>query len=360
MRIVHIVESFAGGVYAFLYDLIESMPDFEHIIIHGMRSDTPQGYMQNFGQNVTFHRWVSAKRGINFWSDLESLVELIKIIKKIPDYKSINIVHLHSSKAGFLGRCACRLLGMQDKTIYTPHGVSFLRRDISRIKKKCYLIFEKFAFRLGGMIMACSKSESDEITKNGIKSDFINNGVMVAAILPKPCQQPRDYLIIGTAGRITSSKNPLLFNRIAERFVNMKQIKFLWIGDGELKGDLKSSNIQVTGWQKQNEVLDMMMQIDIYLSTSLSEGMPLSALQAMSLAKPLILSNCVGNIDLIFTNSNGLLFDSYEESIDALLILINNKELREQMGNMSRYLAIDHFSINNTMKQYRQKYIDIA
>lgn len=64
--------------------------------------------------------------------DIKALWELYIILKKIDN---IDIIHLHSSKAGFLGRVVSFLLGKSSRTIYTPHAISFLRLDVS-LKKE--------------------------------------------------------------------------------------------------------------------------------------------------------------------------------------------------------------------------------
>jgi len=63
-------------------------------------------------------------------------------------------------KAGFHGRLACRLLGLQDKALYTPHGVTILRTDISRLKARYYAFLENIASHLGGRLMCDGATEA--------------------------------------------------------------------------------------------------------------------------------------------------------------------------------------------------------
>jgi hypothetical protein len=67
---------------------------------------------------------------------------IIYYIKNIDD---IDEIHLHSSKAGFIGRIANFLLRKSNKTIYTPHAISFLRLDVSPRKRKIFIWMENFA-----------------------------------------------------------------------------------------------------------------------------------------------------------------------------------------------------------------------
>jgi len=355
MKVIHIVEAFAGGVFNSIRLLINNINNCEYIIIHGKRDKTPSNIQKYFPENVKLIRWRHALREINPIKDSLALYELISLLKK---YKNeVDIIHLHSSKAGFLGRLGARLLGLQDKVIYNPRGAAFLRCDISNKKKAFYMMLEKLGAQFGGLVVACSKSESIAFNNIGINAIFINNGYN--------CNNHSDSLknfnkkitsktIIGTIGRITHQKNPQLFNQIAQHFNN---IEFLWIGDGELKNLLTSKNITITGWLSQQELSALLSTtVDIYLSTSLWEGLPVAVLQAMCYKKPLILHNCVGNRDLVVNEYNGYLFETLEEAINVINKLLSNKRLISLFGLNSYELFLREFSIKHTAKQYKQLY----
>jgi len=351
MRIVHVVESFAGGVYDFLVDLTNYLSECEHTIIHGKRKNTPKSFQKDFPAGTKFIYWKNARREISFSKDFRALIEIIKALKSI---KSPNVIHLHSSKAGFIGRFAARILGLQDKVIYTSHGVSFLRKDVSSLKRSLYIYLEKTASKLGGKVIACSKSEAEVFQEYGINADYICNGIKCKQSSRKKPSKEENIITIGTIGRVTYQKNPKLFNKIAENFLQRKNIKFLWIGNGELSHQLKSPNITLTGWLSRKEVENKLQEIDIYLSTSLWEGLPLSVLQAMCAAKPLVLSDCVGNRDLIA--DNGIIFKTLEEAITSITDLIENPKKREILGLNSLKLVKKEFSIEKTIKKYKQLY----
>ena len=109
------------------------------------------------------------------YKDIIAFKELIYLLH---NYKGADIIQLHSSKAGFLGRVACRVLGMISKTVYIPHGISFARQDISYNKALFYIVLERFANRLGGQVVACSHSEGQLCLNKGIKNvSVISNGI---------------------------------------------------------------------------------------------------------------------------------------------------------------------------------------
>lgn len=354
MNIIHIVESFGGGVYDFLVDLTNGMPEFNYYIIYGKRENTPADFKKDFPKGTKFFYWKNAAREINPKKDLFALKELIDILKSVDN---IDIVHLHSSKAGFLGRLAAKILGLQNKTIYTSHGVSFLRHDVSKFKKKQFEIFEKIASKFGGDIIACSKSEAEEFKKIGIKADFIFNGIKLNKCCIKKNKKNSNQFIIGTVGRITYPKNPMMFNEIANQFLEYKDIKFVWIGDGELRDELTSENIEITGWLNKDDLFKKLAEIDLYISTSLWEGLPLSVLQAMCFRKPLLLSNCVGNVDLVIEGKNGFIFNDKEEAVNKIEKLFNNYELLKTLGEGSFKILKDNFTLEKTVKEYKNLYL---
>jgi len=355
MRIIHIVESFAGGVYDFLSNLISNLSEYEHWIIYGRRKNTPIDFKEDFPLGTKFIFWKSAIRNINPKRDFKAFFELLNILKRI---KNVNVLHLHSSKAGFLGRLAAKILGLSDKVIYTSHGASFLRKDISKWKLKQFIYLEKIAAKFGGKVVACSRSEAQEFIKYGISADYVYNGIDCKIVnFPNERKNFKTKLIIiGTIGRITYQKNPSLFNKIAQYFLGDPKIKFLWIGDGELRKELYSPNIEVTGWLSRDETYSYLDILDIYLSTSLWEGLPLSVLQAMCKGKPLVLSDCVGNKDLVESYINGFLYKKEDEAIKYIKQLIDDIDLRRVLGKGSLNIVKNKFSMDKMITRYKKLY----
>lgn len=314
-KILHIVESFGSGVFSFLVDLVKNTSkDYEIVIAHGIREETLANYKDYFAENVKFIEVKNFNRSINPIKDIKALFELKKIIKQ----ENPNIVHLHSSKAGFLGRFAANY--KNSKVFYNPHGFSFLMKSSGVIKRSIYWIIEKIGAIRKCTIIGCSKGEYEEALKLTKRSICINNGIDLENIKKDTknlenrivnCKNPK----VCTVGRIGPQKNPELFNEIAKEFPNLK---FIWIGEGDCKNALTSSNIEVTGWKSREEVLEYVNESDIFVLTSLWEGMPISLLEAMYLKKICVVSNCIGNKDVIKNGQNGLLCNNKDEFISAI------------------------------------------
>lgn len=355
MKIVHVTECLAGGVLTFLVNLTSQLDDDEHIIIYGKRDNTPADVQNMFGPNVSLIYWKNAQREIRPKQDFLALQELLGDLRKIPD---IDILQLHSSKAGVLGRIVARLLGLKKRTFYLPHGVSFARQDISAKKKKFYILIERIANAFAGTVIACSHSERDLLRANGIKNVIvINNGIEVSSKEPD-YQAHEGPLVFGTVGRITFQKNPAMFNEIAKHFKGDKRVSFLWIGDGELRRKIEENEqVKVTGWVNLNEVQEYLRKVDVYLSTSLWEGLPLSVLEAMNLGKPLLLSDCIGNVDTVEHERNGYLYHTTDEAIEKIegFLKIPVGEYID-LGKNSYEILQDKFSLEALKKQYKTVY----
>ena len=347
MKIVHVMECFAGGTFNFLVDLTSELSNEEHIVIYGTnRENTPKNFKDLFNKNVKFIEWKTAQREMKPLKDIKALWELYTILKKIDN---IDIIHLHSSKAGFLGRIVSFLLDKSKKTIYTPHAISFLRLDVSSKKRKIFIWMEKFASFFGGKIVACSQSEKEAIEEQGIKNvNFINNGIRPLQIEKKV--NTSDKITIISVGRLSIQKNPKLFNDIALEFKDKSNIQFIWCGDGELKSELTSPNIKCTGWIERKELENYLASADIYLSTSLWEGLPLSVLEAMSIGLPVVLSDCVGNRDLV--EGNGFLYRDNIEAIKIINKVITERNIFYFMGNKSNILFNKKFNLKLMGKTY--------
>lgn len=351
MKIVHIMECFAGGTFNFLVDLTSELSNEEHIVIYGInRENTPKNFKDLFNKNVKFIKWKTAQREMKPLKDVKALWELYTILKNIDN---IDIIHLHSSKAGFLGRIVSFLLGKSKKTIYTPHAISFLRLDVSPKKRKIFIWMEKFASFFGGKIVACSKSEKEAIEKQGIKNvTFINNGIKPLQVEKKV--NTSDKITIISVGRLSIQKNPKLFNDIALEFIDNPDIQFIWCGDGELKSELISPNIKCTGWIDRKALENYLSNADIYLSTSLWEGLPLSVLEAMSIGLPVVLSDCVGNKDLV--EDRNFLYQDKQKAIRIISYYVKNRNLLIENGLKSKKTFDRDFKLENMANLYYRLY----
>ena len=351
-KVLHIVESFASGVFSFLIDLVGEMDDdYEIIIAYGQREETPKNFKDFFSNKIRFIKVENFTRSINPVKDLKAFFEIKKIIKE----ENPDIIHLHSSKAGFIGRFAAN--GRKRTMLYNPHGFSFLMKNSSKLKRLIYWMIEKVGSFRKCTIIGCSQGECDEGKKLTENTICINNSVNLEKLEKDtldivPNEIDLSNLKLCTLGRIGYQKNPELFNQIAKEF---PENKFTWIGDGDLKEKLTSENIYVTGWQERRQVLEILNNNDIFILTSLWEGLPIALLEAMYMKKICIVSNCIGNRDVINKN-NGFVC----ANIDEFKNVINNiKSGKCNIDELKENAYNDIFNVYNTKRminEYKEIY----
>ena len=356
MKVVHIVEALEGGVYTYFKDLSAYFGDekisknIETTIIYSSNRNgvSSQKVNAEFSKNVSLIN-LNMVREISLTKDLKSIIKLTRELKKInPD-----IVHLHSSKAGVLGRISSFFLFKKIPVFYSPHGYVFLRTDISNRTKKFYFVIEKSIQRIfGGTTVACGDTEF-EIAKNIGSSKLIRNGVDINEIRQYLLPHQNTKLTIGVLGRITAAKNPKLFNDIALRFPDFN---FIWIGDGEQNHLITAPNAQITGWiLDKNAVFKILNSIDVYLQTSLWEGLPIAILEAMALEKPVIATNIIGNKDIVVPNETGFLFDEIKE-LDSYFDTLKDSKTRAVFGENALNRCSDIFDKTKNFKQLSDLY----
>jgi glycosyltransferase involved in cell wall biosynthesis len=357
MKIVHVAEAFAGGIVVFVKSLVENLPTDEHIIVHGERAHVTcfTDVRKQFAQtNARFVRWRSAQRSIHLIKDFAAFLELYRILKRLKKQHQIDAVHLHSSKSGFIGRIVCRVLGIPN-VIYTPNGAPFLV-GTSKISNYIYKLLERLACKFGGQVVCCSPSEQAEYEKAGIPAITINNGIPFDRVSRVDVEPSNKKFCIVTSGRIIHQKNPSQFNTIASYFEEFPRFEFVWIGDGPQRELLTASNITITGWMSGEEVARLISAANVYISTAHFEGLPYAVLEALALKKPVLLSDSVGNRDLVKSCLNGDLFKHHSEAIIKLLQYCNNTSMLNIMGEYSALHGKESFNVNYTFTKYRSLY----
>lgn len=350
LKILHIVEAMGGGVFSYIVDLTNNMCDeCEVVVAYALRPQTPQDFDTYFDKRIKLIKVKNFTRHISLKQDLKAFFEIKKIYKEVdPD-----IVHLHSSKAGILGRFSIN--GSKVKMFYTPHGYAFLKKDDSVFKRYIYKFIEWIAAQKTCTIIACSKGEYEatlELTKN---STYINNGINIDEFNGLECQNysKDEVLKICTVGRICYQKNPELFNKIAEAFPN---ILFTWVGDGEMKDKLTSPNIKITGWVDRKTALEFLNMSNVFLLPSLWEGLPISLLEAMYLKKICIASKVIGNKDVIRHGDNGFLANKLEDYIFTIKALSNGEYDIESVKEKSYRDVIENYTSIVMSSKYLELY----
>lgn len=329
-KVLFIVEAMGGGVFTYIVDLAnELVNEFDMYVAYAVRRQTPANYKEYFDERVHLIEVKNFTRSISPSKDFKAMLELKRIKEKInPD-----IIHLHSSKAGALGRVIFD--GKKTPMFYTPHAYSFLMKNHSAPKRLMFKAVETLCAKAHCTTISCSEGEHKETLKLTKRAEYVNNGINIPelqSLLDKVPEIKQKYKVF-TLGRICHQKNPELFNQIA---LAMPDEKFLWIGDGDLRDQLTAPNIIITGWVDRKKALELSQQGEVFVLTSLWEGLPISLLEAMYMKKLCVVNNVIGNRDVIKNGENGYVCQCVEEFVkgittggDKLIEKANDEVLNE-------------------------------
>lgn len=370
-RVVFICESLGGGVRRHLVDLLShlNLSKYEVHVIHGSKrvDDVFQLAKRDLNKKgVQFYQVKEMVREISIRNDIAATRTIIEILKQIDP----QVVHCHSSKAGAIGRVAARICGIK-KVYYTPHAYVFQNPNLSTKKKLIYKGIEKLLGFLTTKIVHVSRGEEAFALKNKVVS--LSKSVVIFNGIPTPTpihsyssiKNPKDRIVVGTIARMDYQKNPWLFIRIAEQVIQeTENVEFVYIGDGEYYKDVseyvKNNNldkfIKLKGFHSNPDV--ELMNFDIFLSTSLYEGMPYSLIEALSYKKPIIATDVVGNNEIVIDNYNGYLFDKddAEKGAHKILDIIRETNLYDTLSENSFKSYEENFQINRMISSIERLY----
>jgi glycosyltransferase involved in cell wall biosynthesis len=338
------------------------------VILSNKRSENIESEiwkMRYYGTKVIL---MPIKRNIHIYD----FIILIKLFFHIRSNK-YDIVHAHSSKAGSLFRIAAWLNNVP-KIYYTPHCFYFQGKQ--GLKKCLFVILEKmFGWITTGVIV--SDGEKQEILKynlvqskkiininNAIDFDEYNQSREINETKEKLAIKDNNF-VVGAIGRLVYQKDWKTYiyaaNEVLKKYPN---VVFLIIGEGELYFEIKKlisdlnleKKVILTGYIK--DIYKIFGIIDVYVNTSLWEGLPYVFLEAMKYKKPIIATD-TGNETTIIHEETGFIspVKDYKTIADKIMMLIQDKKMAFQMGVKGNEWLTEKYSFELFIRQHEMLYI---
>ncbi len=355
MRVLHAVESFSSGVLQSISLICRSVPAIdEFVVLHGNRAETPKDLDRWFSPGVRLIEW-HVERELSASADLRAFRELRSVVRDLrPD-----VIHAHSSKAGAL----CRLLTLVEKAnvVYSPRGYAFLRGDLPRAKQRFYRSLEWLLGQLDHITVACGVGELIQAASVSRRCMLIPNMIDVGPLGALEGRRRHDaVLAVAMCGRIQPQKNFPLFASIAERLQG-EPFVFKWIGGGRVPpGCPVPPNVEITGWLERRAALAQLAASDVFLQTSLWEGLPLAMLEAMALRLPVLVLPAVGNSELAIDGVNGFKCGCVDDFVDRLRELRESSDLRARLGEQGRHIVDRNHDATVTATRWESLYRSFA
>lgn len=348
-KILMVCEAFGGGVFTYVSQLCNDMVnEFNVYLAYSLRSQTPKNYKDFLDKRV--HLIKMENVGVKTLFNIKNDIVAIKELRKIEEEVKPDIIHLHSSIAGGLGRLAYN--GKNNTVLYTPHGYAHILMGPGK-KSFLYKTVEKI---LGNraITMTCCESEDEEAKKFSKKTFYVETGINLlelSAFLDRIEPIKSEVFTVFTLGRVCIQKQPALFNRIAKL---VPEARFVWIGNGELEYELTAPNVEVTGWKPRKEALAMAKGADALVLCSLGEAIAMSLIENMYIKKLILVSNTMGNKSVIQDGVNGYVCTKAEEY--AARIKVAMKEFPSALPEKAYQDVLKIYNTETMKKKYVEFY----
>ena len=364
LNIVYIItrSDVLGGASVHLLDLAKGMVNQGHQV-HILVGGTGTFTEELEKNDINFTSLNHLQREISLIHDVLGFLEIKKHLKQLnPD-----IVHCHSSKAGLLGRLAAKSLDLA--VVFTAHGWAFTD-GISPKKQQIYSTLERFLARISDHIITVSEYDRQHGFKYQVGTpelmQTIHNGVPDIRNVPIEKIELESIVKLIMVARFEDPKDQYFLICALSKLPKHLNWKIDFLGEGpnlqkcqELARKEKlDSKIIFHG--QSFKVKDFLNEADIFVLISNYEGFPLTILEAMSTSLPIIASD-VGGVNESVSSENGYLIPKGEIDclIQALTELILNTNLRQKLGNNSRYLYETQFSFNTMLQKTLDVYTQV-
>lgn len=353
MKILHVGEYVNGGVATYLRTLLSGLQKYDDVENYLLISEykSQQGW-ENITKKVFYYKY---KRSIsNIFSAIKQIHTVIKDVK--PD-----IIHVHSTWAGFFVRLPYLFKKRKAKIIYQSHGWAFLM-DTSNYKKNIYALVEKILSIPTDKIVNISNYEQNQAIKYGLNKNkmvMIYNGVedkINKSNLKLNWDENKINLLF--VGRLDRQKGLDLFLDVYNK-MKLENMHLYVIGTSVLDDNLPKSTKYVTylGWVDNKDIDAYYQACDAVIMPSRWEGFGLVAIEAMKNSKAVIVSNRGALPELIKEDFTGYIFNIDDEISLKNRLLSLDKERLNILGENSRtiYLQkfVDKIFINKMYKIYK-------
>ena len=309
---------------------------------------------------------------IKYPFDVPGLWRLLRLIRE----RQPDILHIHLPYTGILGRVIGRLAGVKN-IVYTEHNVMEKYHPLTRL-------FNLVTYPMNNAAIAVSEEVERSmekywfsrhtrhlVIKNGIElaEDNVPNDVLIKT--REALGIPATHKIAGNVAHIRPEKGHEYLIQAAKITVDRyPEITFVIVGREKYSGEIKrlegiakrlgiKQNVIFTGFR--HDVAALMSIFDVFILSSLAEGLPLALLEAMVQGKPVIATSVGGIPEVIKDGVNGFLVPPKDPQAlaDKIIQLLEDHNLRVSISENAMRTVKERFGIQEMVKKVEEVYLDI-
>ena len=330
-----------GGAQSVVINLANKLSEEHEVIVAAGEGDGKMFTMLK--PDVKQERLPHLQRALSPKNDILTIFDMWKLYRK---YKP-DIIHLHSSKAGMLGRVAFP----SSKVVYTVHGF-----DSIRLAYRKFLPIERFMQRTCKAIVGVSKYDdvwmrTEKITKN---VSYIYNGIK----RPVPQENisfniPSSYKkTILCIARLSPQKKSDMFMSVAEL---LPEYAFVWIGNQHEVSEHPKNVFFMGNIPNAGAYCSI---ADLFMLPSNYEGLPMVILEAMSFGKPVVASNVGGISEIVEDDKNGYTVENNADLFaEKIKYILSNEDVYEKFSNYALKRFEKDLTVDKMVDSYMKCYI---
>ncbi len=379
-----------GGAQKVVYNIAAGL---DHHLFDVTVATAPGGellrWLKELPQKVSVFEIPELKRNISPYFDMLALIRLYRLVRR----ERFNVVHIHSSKAGILGRLAAWMAGVP-KIFFTVHGWG-INEYQNWLVRFLYTWAERLAGAVSTKVICVSENDLEKGRTLRLVAD--NKLTVIYNGLPEPERRKgnlrqelglkNEDVIVGMVARLASPKEPLFYLELARRLLKrgamsetqtadspryndhempVDRIFFVVIGDGPLRDECEAfihkygvaERVFLLG--SREDAAELVWDFNVFTLFSRWEGLPLTIIEAMQAGVPVVANDVGGVGELVVDGETGFLIRGLdlEAAAQALLRLLSNQNLRRRMGDAGRQRARRKFSLEEMLSRYRKLYLE--
>jgi len=302
---------------------------------------------------------------------------VVRLLRRLIASGNFQVVHTHGVRANFIGRLAAHVTPARIvTTIY-----SYPKEDYKNpLKRWFYPPIDRWTTGWAHRLIAVSEGLKERLVESGVapaeRFCVVHCSIDITSTRPsRNCEEMRRELEIpahapaaGMLARLVQVKNPFLLLDAAGIIAQeMPEAKVLFIGDGPYLDPLKRAvedrhlerTILFPGFRK--DPLNVVEALDVIVLSSISEGLPVTLLEAMCLQKPVVATRVGGVPEVVKDGVTGLLSPSGDAKALAanLLHLFRHPEEAKRMGRRGQHWVEQNFSLRMMVEKTNQVYEEV-
>lgn len=362
--VLHVLEAVGGGTARHLMDIVEGVRDFRHLAVVAPRRDG--SWLSHPGILVALRAAGTDvyEAPMTRFPASKSNVRAIGLIRALLRSGRVDIVHGHSSVGSGLARVAA--IGTGAPVVVTPNALH---------PGRVYGLLERVLAPLGDAVIAVSESEARELCRrklvrpealhtipNGIRLQATPTARIVAreTLARLAAGVPSNARVVGGVLRLAPQKRPIDFVRMAavvRSQLDDEGVHFVLVGDGSL-ADTLDRLVERLGLSECFHRARMpqgagrvIRAFDVFVMPSAYEGGPYAPLEAMQARVPVVLTDCIGNSDVVEDGVSGFLVPvgAVDEMAKAVVRLLRDADLRRETSERAYERLRSRYSLEKQL-----------